>query len=274
MKKSILLFGIALAAVSCNINDPKPFDDADAFAQFSSAKVTVAENGGKVSVPVHLTSLNGVATSVSYTVKDGTAKQGTNYKVSGGTGVINFAAGESEKTIDFEIIDLKDVFTGDLSFTIELSSAGEVNLGAATTATVTITDLDHPLSKILGTYTAHYVSYWGDEYDAEITIEKDPDDVSMVWISNLDPYFASYSYKAPTYNYFYGNVNDDKTILSIPVGQAVGYSTVTLETTTDAPVQLSISEDGKTLTSLGMFGVYSGGWWELYLSGIVFTKVD
>lgn len=275
MKKSIILLGLALAAVSCNLNDLKSFDDNDAFAAFSTSAVSVAENGGTLSIPVHLTSLGGVATSVSYTIKDGSAAQGKDFTVAGGTGVLNFAAGETEKTIDFNIIEHPEVFTGDLRFSVELTSAGDVALGAATVATVTINDLDHPLSKILGTYTAHYVSYWGDEYDAEITIDKDPDDLSMVWISNLDPYFASYGYTAPKYNYFYGIVNEDKTEIALPVGQLVGYDDVELATTDDLPVVFTISPDGKTLTSTGMFGVAaSDGWWELYLPEIVFTKVD
>lgn len=276
MKKSILALGVALAAVSCNINDPKPFDDADAFAAFSTTSLTVSEDGSKVSIPVHLTSLSGVATSVSYTVKDGSAVQGTNFTVSGGSGVLTFAAGECDKTIDFDIINNPGVFTGDLSFSVELTSAGDVKLGASTTAKVTITDLDHPLSFILGTYTGHFVSYFdGTEYDGEISFEKNPSDVSMLWVNNLDPFFAENGYVAPKANRFYANVSEDKHTITIPVGQDVGYTDTTLESGDDLPIVLTVSEDGKTITIESMFGTADPeGFWEAYLGGVVLTKVE
>lgn len=273
MKKSIIVLGLALAAVSCNINEPKPFDDKDAFAAFPTAAVSVAENGGSVSVPVHLTSLSGVATSVSYTIKDGSAVQGKDFEVIGGTGVINFAAGESEKTIDFKVIDFPGVFTGDKSFTIELTSAGDVALGAATSAKVTISDLDHPLSKILGTYTGSYADYWGDEYDAEITFKKDASDLSMVWIYGICPYFNMNGYPGPVY----GIVNEDMTQIAIPQEQSIGYSTaIVVSADTDGDIIFSISPDGKTITFENLFGVYlpGSGWYSLYVPGTQINKVD
>jgi len=287
MKKIFYLFSFvvlgALLASCNNLNLLPVFDDDDAFAAFPSASMKIAEDGGVLNIPVHVSSLMGVATTVSYEFVNGSATQGVDFEDSA-NGTITFAAGESEKNIAVKIISHLGTFTGDRAFTVKLKSAGDVNMGASNTCSVTINDTDHPLAAILGTYTASSVAdYWGDEYDFNVTLSKDASDVSKIWISNLDPYFASYGYTAPNYNYIYGVVNDDVTMITIPRLQAVGYESVVFNGLDDpdpdvagaeTDILIEIRDGGAKLVVVNAFGTYNAGdgFWSLYPGGLVLSK--
>ena len=105
-----------------------------------------------------------------------------------------------------------EVFTGDLTFKVVLESAGSINLGADNECTVTIVDLDHPLSDVLGTYTAAS----NDGTSWTLTMLKDAEDQSMVWIDGIVPYAAE---QGEDY-YIYATVSSDHKTISIPNGQA------------------------------------------------------
>ena len=287
MKKIITYLGVialgsALVA-SCNINDYPTFDDADAFVAFDKSSVSVAEDGGTVSIPVTLASVAGLSTSVSYEAVDGTAKAGTNFELVDGSATLKFSESGRTQYIEVKITDIPGTYTGDLSFTLKFKSTGDVNEGNSNSCKVTIVDNDHPLSFILGTYSASADSYFSSRghFDWDITVEKDASDISMVWISNLDPYFAKYGYIAPSYNYFYGKVSDDKTTMTIPQGQSLGYSSTVTKGLNDpdadvataySDINVVISEDGSTLTITNAWGIYDDGWWNLFNGPIVFTK--
>lgn len=286
MKKIFYLFSIlAMGAMvaSCELNDLPAFDDKDAFAAFPNASMKIAEDGGTLNIPVHVTSLKGVATTVTYEFVNGSAVQGVDFEDASGTGSITFAAGESEKNIVVKILPHLGTFTGDRAFSVRFKSTGDAKMGASNSCNVTINDIDHPLSSILGTYTASGVAdASGDEYDFSVTFSKDPSDVSKIWISNLDPYFASYGYVAPNYNYIYGIVNDDVTLITVPRQQSTGYQTVVFEGLDDADPELAGSESdilieirdgGAKLVILNAFGTADDGeFWSLYPGGLVLTK--
>ena len=286
MKKIFYLISIVVLgflAASCNLNEFPTFDDNDAFAAFPTASMKIAEDGGTLNIPVHVTSLNGVATTVTYEFINGTASQGVDFEDASGTGSISFAPGESEKNITVKILPHIGSFTGDRSFTVKFKSTGDIHMGANNTCSVTINDIDHPLSALFGTYTAAAADYWGDEYEFAVTFSKDASDVSKIWISNLDPYFASYGYVAPNYNYIYGIVNDDMTLITVPRGQAVGYSTVVFDAFDDpdpdvagdnSDILIEIKDGGAKLVVLNAFGTFNpgDGWWSIYYGGLELTK--
>ena len=282
MKK---IFGIstvlaaALAVASCDLNKTPVFTDDMSFAAFDETAVAVAEDGKTVSLPITIASIDPVKVAVAYTVTDGTAVQGKNFKLTDNSGVVSFDGTERTAYIDFEVIDNPGVFTGDLSFTVQLESAGSLDLGANSTCTVTIQDNDHPLAAILGDYSVSVDDYWGDHYDFTVTIVKDPDDVSVVWLQNLDPYMGGYGYTAKNgYNSFYGNVNADKTTITLPQDQAFGYYDMVLKGVDAAwenycDVVMEISDGGKTITTTTCYGTrYSGYWYCLFNPGVVLTK--
>ena len=80
------------------------------------------------------------AVTVNYATANGTATAGLDYTAT--TGTLNFAVGETTKTITIPILpdqidELPETFTVTLS-----APTGGATLGAITTATVTITDMD------------------------------------------------------------------------------------------------------------------------------------
>ncbi len=222
MKKIFYLFSIVLMGslvASCHLNDMPTFNDSDAFAAFKTSSMSITEDGGTLNIPVSVTSLGGVATTVSYEFVNGSAKQGVDFEDASGSGTISFGAGETLKNIAVKIINHPGVFTGDLNFSVKFKSAGDVKMGASNTCAVTINDLDHPLSAILGDYTAKGESYFNGAQEWTMSFLKDASDVTKVWIFNI---FASDSW-ADTDTVFYGLVDDDLTNISVPLGQETEY---------------------------------------------------
>ncbi|MCL1974129.1 MAG: hypothetical protein FWG54_04845 [Bacteroidetes bacterium] len=209
------LFAVAgLIFSSCSkMNEPPTFDDKDACVAFDVSSLSFDENAGTVTIPVTMRTLHGFTTSVSYRVVDGSAKSGENFNVLGSS--LNFTPSDPIQNIQVQIIDQPGLFTGDLSFSIELDNAGAVALGAEKKITVTINDLDHPLTPILGTWSASGESYYDGPTDWTVTLTKDASDISKVWISNFIAYGSSSS--TP----IFGIVDEDMTEIRIPVNQVI-----------------------------------------------------
>jgi hypothetical protein len=260
------------------------FSDGDAFAAFRSSSMSVKENGGTLKIPVLLSSLSGIATTVDFEITDGTAKAGTHYTLENTSNTLTFTKDDPTQYITLDIID-NDVFGGDVNLTVTLKNPKGVNLGASKTCSVTISDDEHPLAFILGEFSAVGTSIWDDALAWTLTIEKDADDVSKVWISNLVPGGSSLK--------VYGTVSDDKTEIRIPVGQEIAtsssYPKILLlgydgETEDDIPtggyISGTITSDGTiTIKDLFASGVFSDdaatdllGYYNAVLGGSVWTK--
>lgn len=299
MKKYILILAtLALAAVSCDKNENPVFNDADAFVAFDKGSFSITETKGQIEIPVTLVSLAGLETTISYEAEDGTAKAGVNFTLVDGTATLTFTKDAPTQSIKVNIIDPEVVYdaegvrtsgkyTGDLSFTLKFKSTGDVNAGRESTCKITIEDIDHPLTFILGDYAASADSWWRGHFDWDITLVKDPDDITKVWIYNLEPYLGSYGYKANAgYNIYYGFVSEDKTQITVPACQETGYQTWCLiGFDTDDPdsddagmtdIIFNINADGSKLTMPYGWGVAvtSAGesWGNIYDGGIEFTK--
>lgn len=280
MKKILFLLNILALGllVSCNSNDLATFDDKDAFVAFDKATFSISEDGGVLSVPVTLASVQGLQAQVTVAGVDGKAKNGVDYNLKNG-GVVSFDANTRTANVEIEIINRAGEYTGDLTFSLEFSNLGGVNAGYQNTASVTIQDNDHPLSPILGDYTASTQSGRGEFAGYTVTLEKDPADVSKVWISNLDPYFGSFGYIAPDYNYIYGVVNSDLTQISVPCGQKIGYDNVAFVVCDDnfnavyeGNIILKIDLVTNTINVIGMWGVDDAGWWNYYDQTVLVKK--
>ena len=281
MKKIFLILNIFALCIlaSCDKNEFAKFNDKDAFVAFGKASYSISEDGAKLTSPVTLASVAGVETSVTVSGIDGTAVNGVDYSVMNG-GVLNFNASSRTANVEIQIVNRPGEYTGDLNFSLQFSNLGSVNAGAQSTTAITIKDLDHPLSPILGTYSAKEPDFWGYEYSWNISLEKDASDDSKVWILDLDPYFASYGYVASVgYNKFYGVVNSDLTEISVPLNQSTGYNDVAL-CGSDANYNcvfagnliMHIDVNAGTITIDEPWGVgNSSGWWDGFES-TVFTK--
>jgi hypothetical protein len=101
--------------------------------------VSVSESAGLTSLNVYRTGGVAAAATVRYSLVNGTATAGSDFKAK--TATLSFAAGQTNKAISFQIInDL--IVDPDETFTITLTSpTGEAAIGTNTT-TVTILDND------------------------------------------------------------------------------------------------------------------------------------
>lgn len=222
MKNIIKYIAGAIAATAlagCNLNPLPTFNDADSFVAFDKTNISVNEDAGTVTLPLTIASVDAKKTSVAYELVDGTAKQGTNYEGSDDSAVITFDGEARTGAIVINIKNIAGTYTGDLSFSVKLVSATGLNIGANGECTVTIADLDHPLSSILGKYKATAEDKGKGSVEWELTLSKDPKDVSIVWIDYVCPLAASNSSK--TWD-IYGIVSDDLKTISIPCGQKPG----------------------------------------------------
>lgn len=282
---SLFVFGAALFS-SCNLNESPKFNDKDAFVAFDKAAVSVKEEGKTVVIPVTLASLKGVSTSVSYEAVDGTAKNGVDYKLADETGILTFSPEARTQYITVNIIERDGVFTGDIKFSLKFKSTGDVAEGAENSCTITILDHDHPLSAILGKYSASALSYYNGPSTWDLEIMKDEKDVTMVWFAGIIPYFAtSFAYPSADTR-FYGIADLEAGTISIPIGQSCAYKyNGTYEISlygVDFPnvvqsgnIVLKVNTtDGVVITSedLGIYITDETGAWDLVLPVVTFTK--
>lgn len=221
---SFLLAGAAVLA-SCDKNEPNVFDDKDAFVAFDAVSVTYAEDyskdGATFKIPVTLASVKGLEETVKFeivTPEDKGAVADVNYRLLTTTGVLTFDA--EHRTQHIEFVTLTDgEYTGDLKFIIRLLPTETLPVGSESECVVTIGDIDHPLTFILGDFTATGTDYWDGPSSWTITIHKDAADDHKVWIDNL---FNNPGWVDPRCR-FYGVVNDEKTTITIPFGQEAEY---------------------------------------------------
>ncbi|MBQ9722202.1 MAG: hypothetical protein IJV84_01630 [Bacteroidales bacterium] len=218
MKNIVKIFSFAAAlavAFSCSdLNDYPAFEDSKSFAAFDVTSVSVDENAGTVSIPVTIASIDPKQVALAYNTADGTAKKDVNFKLADESAVLAFDGKTRSMEIVINIVDLAGEYTGDLNFTVSLVKPGNLDLGANSTCTVKINDLDHPLASILGGYTAAGKENWDGDLTWDVVFEKDPADVSVVWISN----FVNFGTEV------YGNVSEDMSTVTIPLGQSFVYN--------------------------------------------------
>ena len=251
----ILSAGLILAA-SCKKNDPPVFDDSRAFVAFDQAAVTFAEatvkpNGDiiplekTVKVPVTLGSLKGITETVKFFIAekdekgnplyrdlidpegdkddpanwiDKTAHGSINYNLKTTSGTLSFDADHRTQYIELEILYNPD-YTGDYKFDLVLYKPESVALGFNKICTVTISDVNHPLTDLLGDYVAVGDNGSGAPKTYDLTLYKDDTDDHMVWFFNLfaNPGWADFD------TMYYGIVDDDLTTITIEFGQKSEY---------------------------------------------------
>ena len=187
-----LILTLSFFAVSCDLNQLPVFDDKDAFVAFDKAGIKVQEDAGIIEIPVTLASVEGLTAKVTYKAIDGDAVAGKNYRLVDESATLNFNATQRTDVIKIEIINLHE-FTGDLKFSIEFDNLNGLNPGSENSCAVTILDIDHPLSSIIGKYQITGKDYFEDGAEVTWTMEfgKDPDDISKVWFDAIVPYFEN-----------------------------------------------------------------------------------
>lgn len=236
------IFAGALLFVACDKNEPSKFDDANAFVAFGKSSVSINEatvkasgeivdNTSTIKIPVSLASVKGLSATIKFEiidtvntfsatkndeVFDKTAHSGVNFKNLTTSGTLAFDSQNRTQYIEIQPVYLNE-YTGDLKFKINLFPSDNVVLGEASSCTVTISDVNHPLTAMLGDYSMTDKSYWDGIETYNISLEKDAEDDHMVWLRN----FGNVSSRDDMM--FYGNVDDDMTTINIPFGQGTTY---------------------------------------------------
>ena len=219
MKKFNYILGALVAGAmtftSCDLNNSPKFNDADAFVAFTKTTISAEETSGSVEVPVLLTSLAGLEGKAVIEVDTAsTAVEGVHYIIEGETSVA-FTKETPTQKLKVKIVDNTE-FTGDVKLVLNITSVEGVNLGKNTACTITIVDDEHPLGYLLGDYKLQSESNFGGTVEDIVTLYKDENDINTVWIGNMVP--------GGTSEKIYGIVNEDKTIISIPVDQTIAKS--------------------------------------------------
>lgn len=283
--KSLYIWTVgAWLLTACNVNEMPIFDDKDAFVAFTNITMSVDENveGGELNIPVLYTSLAGLEGSVEFEIVDGKAKLGKDFALVNTDTKLQFTKDAPTQYITIRVFD-NSTFGGDIDFTVNLK-AGGLRLGDSQACKVTIVDDEHPLAAILGTYNGTGESYFGGALNWNLTLEKDEEDVTVVWISNIVPNGSAEA--------VYGIVNEEQTEIRIPVDQALVLNsdgTAAAQLTAIDPETenfmdtgsyiIGTIEDGTITINNAMYGsglveggALTGSFYEIVLNGSVWTK--
>lgn len=290
---------LVLPFAACDDNEQPGFSDADAFVAFSSSTLTVAEDtcgeeSSIASIYVTLASLGGLERSATIEVPDTNALledpdlksakkavENENFRIVSSK-QLHFDA--KNRTAEVKIAYIPDgVYTGDMKFKLVLKS-DDANVGHESECIVTLADFEHPLQSILGTYAASADSYLSSRghFNWNVTISKDDDDVSKVYIDGLDPYFAANLY----FGHLTGVVDKEKTKITVAAKQEYGYQTATFEVFSEADpdddnarqlsegenLVIDILEGGNKLVVENAYGIYYNGWYNLMCGDLELTK--
>lgn len=223
MKNIVKAFAV-LAGIMSLAACVKTEYNAVPFVSLNARSATVPESDPATTwlLPVHVRN-HAKPCTVTYTVEAIDAQSGVDYELVDASGVLNFTGNES-KNIAIAIKGQVGTYTGDLKFRVKLVSATDgVELGALSTCTVSIKDLDHPLSALFGDYTFSSVFNVNGGYNYgswEMNMSAYEGNTSRVWIDKMtifqaDAYYNAYIPKGSVY----GIVSEDRTTIEIPVPQ-------------------------------------------------------
>jgi len=132
------LTGVTATGGRLNVNDSL---DRLISVRFNETSPSVGENGDVATVAVRRTGDIDMPATVAYETSDGTATAGSDYTPA--IGSLSFAAGQRTASFTVPIID-NDVFEGDETVDLALTSPDGVPLGSPSTSTLTIRDDDSP----------------------------------------------------------------------------------------------------------------------------------
>ena len=285
MKRNLIFFFAAvctLLAASCGRKVEYHFDS---YATMYSSACTVAENVGEIKVPVLIKNATGAEVQVSVKVTEGTAEEGVDYEViSPASGLLTFSGETDSLAVVIKINGFEGEFTGTKNFTVNIASATEgLPVGLFAQTKVTIDDLDHPLAAFIGQWKGELAGYFGNWPAGETTInvKADPNGdpfKDLIFDGGINPYFLAAVGVNPDFS---AKVNGN--VATVLAEQPCGYSdVVTLGFNAADPgaadsyddIHFELQEDG-TLKLLNAYGAYTpsgGGFYEIYLGDVVFTK--
>lgn len=284
--KKILFIMAAVMVLASSCGRKVDFEHMT-FATFDAASYAFDEDVQEFRIPVSIVNPNGAEITLSVETVDGKAEEGVDYEVLYPvSGVLTFAAGETEQEIVLGITEFPGKLTGSKDFTIEISSVTEgINVGGCNTVKMRIMDLDHPLKAFIGTWNAQAQSAIdGSNYSWNVTIEGDESDYTTLLVYDLCPVSAQYLglTSAQGYNVVEAKSNPAKNQLVIAGDSYIGPYDASADMSVygmDAAGQylddlhIDLQEDGSLVIKTGWLEWVSlGGYMEMYAPGTVFVK--
>lgn len=286
MKRNVILFVAAaltlLLSASCGRKIEYQFDS---YATMYSSTYTVAETAGEFKLPVLIKNPTGAEVQVSVKVTEESAVEGVDYEViSPASGLLTFSGETDSLDVVFKINGFEGEFTGTKTFNVTIASATEgLPVGIFSQSTVTIDDLDHPLAAYIGQWTGELTGFFGNwpKGMTTINVKADPNGdpfKDLIFDGGINPYFLAAVGANPDFS---AVVNGN--VATVLADQPCGYSdVVTLGFNAPDPnsadsyddIHFELQEDG-TLKLLNAYGAYTpsgGGFYEIYLGDVVFTK--
>lgn len=257
MKKLNIILGSAFALLALASCDRKADYYTVDFVSFPESAIEVQEDTTQFLIPIYAKSQTGsaVSTNVTFSVVDGTAKNGVDFTVEPANGVLN-VNGE-DASIVVKVVNKSGEYTGNQKFTIVLEDADNgYTLGAARTVSVTIKDLDHPLADVLGTYKLSCEDYANGPLSFYTSITPDENDVSVVWIDHIIPMGVAHSFDAGVYGIVSGD--EGARVITVPLGQEFRGDPGILITWSQNPDgRFSLGDSGNAVLTQGADGVYT-----------------
>lgn len=226
MKRNIFIISVALvlSLVSC---DRKVDFKSSSFASFDAASYVFDEDAGEVSIPVVLYNPTDEKVYVTFKTIDGKAKEGVDYEVVNPiNGVLELGAGVNSVDIVLEIKEDTEM-TGSKDFQLSIASASEgFSVSSMNVTKVKIKDLNHPLKRFIGEWTATVTGYSENKYSWTVTIEGDETDptYNTLLIYDLEPAATSmYGLTSDVdCNILEAKFSEDKEALVIPDNHFLG----------------------------------------------------
>ena len=228
MKNSTKILIALTSLVFLGACQQKAVYTTSSFVRLGSTSVRVNEDTGTVSIPVYAYASNGsvafrgagaeaTSTNVAFELVDGTAVSGTDYELVEPAGGLLTFQGDSIQYITVRIIERPNETTGNLSFSVKLSSATNgYTIGGTSTATVSILDLDQEGDDLLGNYTATGDKYGGSTTSWTMSFEEYSGSEGNRQVYGITPYMEGYGD-------IYGTLSSDKTTFVVTLPQFTGY---------------------------------------------------
>lgn len=257
------------------------------FATFDASSYSFDENVQEYKIPVSIVNPNGAEVSLSVRTEDGKAQEGVDYEILYPvSGVLTFAAGETEQEIVLGVTDFPGKLTGSKDFTIVIESATEgFNVGGCNSTKIRIMDLDHPLKAFIGTWAVQAVgAVDGSKYSWEVSIEGDESDYTTLQVNDLCPLSAQYLglRSSDGYNVVEAKTAAANTQIVVAADSYIG----PYDDTADMSVYgidnsgqylddlyIVLQSDGTLKIETGWLEWVSlGGYMEMFLPGTVFVK--
>ena len=222
--KVLAVLAVAAGFASCNQYEQyktAPYASVDVRA----VEIEESAAGTLYNLPVHIYNKTGACT-LTYAIKEISAKNGVEFIPSSTSGVLEFPAGTDSLAIGVTVKGQPGTYTGNLQFSIDLVSATEgVTIGALNSCVFTVKDLDHPLSAMFGTYTMAGItinsngnlSYpsWGFTMSA---VDGDP---TKVLITDITAFSIAYGAYMDGSLGVVGTVSEDHSTITIETPQEV-----------------------------------------------------